>query len=288
MSNNRPRAALTSSMLAAAVAAGALTAAPAQAVTGAAADDGTFAFTARIAIGDTERACTGALIDPQWVITAASCFADDPGQTSTVRAGKPAKSTTATIGRTDLTSTAGQVRTVVELAPRSDRDVLLARLNKPVTGIAPVKVSTAGPATGESLTVPGYGRTRTEWAPLKLHVGTFTVDAVTSDTLQMTGQNGSAVCAGDTGGPALRAGAGGYELVSVNSRSWQGGCFGQDPAETRTGAENVRLDNLGGWIDSVLDAARITDFNCDGVRDTAIADPDAAVGGDAKAGLVRV
>ncbi|MEV5434402.1 esterase, partial [Streptomyces sp. NPDC052701] len=31
-----------------------------------------------------------------------------------------------------------------------------------------------------------------------------------------------------------------------------------------------------------------TDFNCDGVRDTAIADPDAAVGGDAKAGLVRV
>ncbi|WDV51098.1 S1 family peptidase [Streptomyces coeruleorubidus] len=288
MSKNRPRAGLTSTVLAAAVAAGALTAAPAQAVTGNAAADGTFTFTARIAIGSSERACTGALIDPQWIVTAASCFADDPGQTSAVRAGKPAKNTTATIGRTDLTSTAGQVRTVVELAPRSDRDVVLARLDKPVAGIAPVKVSSTAPATGESLTVPGYGRTKTEWVPLKLHTGTFTVNAISSATLQVTGRNGAAVCAGDAGGPALRSTAGSYELVSVNSRSWQGGCFGQDPAETRTGAENVRLDDLGGWIDSVVDAARITDFNCDGVRDTAIADPDAAVGGDAGAGLVRV
>ncbi len=33
---------------------------------------------------------------------------------------------------------------------------------------------------------------------------------------------------------------------------------------------------------------RITDFNCDGVEDIAIADPRATVGGDANAGLVRI
>ncbi|MFF7280631.1 S1 family peptidase [Streptomyces griseorubiginosus] len=287
MSNLRPRAALTSALLAATAVAGPVAAA--HAVSGSAAADGSFAFTARVDIGAGERACSGVLIDPRWIVTAASCFADDPNQGyASVRAGKPAKAVTATIGRTDLTTTTGQVRDVVQLVPRSDRDVVLARLNKPVTGITPAKVATTAPAAGESLTVPGYGRTRTEWSPLKLHTGAFTVGAVQSDTLDITGQNGAAVCAGDTGGPAVRAVSGGYELVAVNSRSWQGGCFGQDAAETRTDAREVRLDNLGGWIDGTLGAVPVTDFNCDGVEDIAVADPEASVGGDAGVGLVRV
>ncbi|MFF7314788.1 trypsin-like serine protease [Streptomyces sp. NPDC008137] len=291
MSPLRPRTALLSTAVAAALLTGAFTGGPAQAVTGTPSTDGTLTFTARLDIGSGERACSGVLVDSRWVLTAASCFADNPQQSFQIRAGKPAKTTTATIGRTDLTSTAGQVRQVVELVPRTDRDVVLARLATPVTGVTPAAVGSTMPTTGETLTIPGFGRTKTEWSPLKLHAGAFTAGTMATETLGLAGKDGVAVCAGDTGGPALRArtgGAGGYEVVAVATRSWQSGCFGSDPDETRTGAVATRVDNLRSWLDTTMQADPVTDFNCDGVRDTAVADPDAAVGGDVGAGLVRV
>ncbi|MEU1425360.1 trypsin-like serine protease, partial [Kitasatospora sp. NPDC005751] len=109
---------------------------PAGAVVGDAAADNSYAFTARLVIGEGERACTGALVDPHWIVTAASCFADNPAQPN-VPAGPPARKATATVGRTDLTTTTGQVRDIVELVPRTDRDLVLARLATPVTDITP-------------------------------------------------------------------------------------------------------------------------------------------------------
>ncbi|MYQ49419.1 trypsin-like serine protease [Streptomyces sp. SID4985] len=265
-----------------------LTAAPAQAVTGTVPSDATYAATARLDIGDSTRGCSGVLVDTEWLLTAASCFVTDPATSLTVPAGKPALKTTATIGRTDLAGTQGEVRTVVELVPRTDRDVVLARLNRPVTTVAPLALSATAATTGEDLQVAGYGRTADEWAPMKLHTGTFTVGATDATTAAVTGKNGVAICAGDTGGPVVRTEAGGARLVALSSRSYQGGCFGIPGTETRTDGVGTRVDDLGGWISSKAGATRITDFNCDGVEDIAIADPEASVGGDAKAGLVRV
>ncbi|MFD0276830.1 trypsin-like serine protease, partial [Kitasatospora sp. NPDC127111] len=236
-------------VLAAALAAGTLTTfTPADAVAGdlASADD--YAFTARIVIGDNVRACTGALVDPYWVITTASCFADDPGQPQSLATGAPKWKTTATIGRTDLTTSAGTTVEITGLVPRQDRDLVMARLANPVTGIAPLQLATSVPAAGESLRLPGYGRTKTEWAPLKLHSGTFTLDAVKPSGIDITGTNGAAVCKGDTGAPALREVDGKAELVAVASRSWQGGCLGTPATEARTGATASRVDDIGQWI----------------------------------------
>ncbi|MFD5460570.1 trypsin-like serine protease, partial [Streptomyces olivaceus] len=167
--------------LAAALLAGplALTAGPAAAVTGPAVPDSdtTRAYTAQIVVGDHDRGCSGVLVDAEWLLTAASCFAENPVESLAVPAGKPALTTTATIGRADLTGTGGAVRTVVELVPRTDRDAVLARLNRPVTDVTPVALATAAPTAGEKLTLSGYGRTKTEWAPLNLHTGTFSVGA---------------------------------------------------------------------------------------------------------------
>lgn len=68
----------------------ALTGAPANAVTGTAVTDTTYAFTARLEIGEGEtgRACSGALIDTEWLLTAASCFADNPAASLDVPAGR--------------------------------------------------------------------------------------------------------------------------------------------------------------------------------------------------------
>ncbi|MFJ6135611.1 trypsin-like serine protease [Kitasatospora sp. NPDC092286] len=241
-------------MLAAAVGAGALTtfsAAPAGAVTGDAAADGAYAYTARLDIGNNVRACTGALVDRNWIITAASCFADNPAQPTALAAGAPKWKTTATIGRTDLTTTAGKTADIVELVPRQDRDLVMARLATPVDGIAPLTLATTTPAAGESLRVASYGRTTTDWAPVKLHSGLFTLNTVKPTAVDTTGVNGAAVCKGDTGAPTIRETNGRAELVAVASLSWQGGCLGTPATETRTGATSTRTDDVAGWVQQV-------------------------------------
>ncbi|MET9387050.1 trypsin-like serine protease [Streptomyces sp. NPDC002928] len=265
-------------LVAAVATAGALCAVPAHAVAGDPASTGSYAFTAKVSLGadDTARACSGALVASDWILTAASCFAADL-TAPTVAAGKPALAATATVG--------GKTSAVVQLVPRTGRDLVLARLARPVTGVTPVTVASTAVTAGEQLRAVGYGRTAADWVPDTAHTTTFSVDAVGTDDLTVTGLNG-ALCKGDTGGPLLRESNGTAQLVGVGSRSWQGGCLGE--TETRTGAVAARSDDLSTWVSTTVGAAPVTDFNCDGVEDIAVADPGATVGGDAGAGLVRV
>jgi hypothetical protein len=208
--------------------------------------DGGHAFTAHLDIGGNgTRSCSAALVDPQWLVTAASCFAEDPQSGTAPAAGKPGLRTIATIGRTTLSGSGGHVTEVVQIVPRAGRDLAYARLATPATGITPVALADSAPAAGDELTVLGYGRTRAEWVPGRLHQANYTLGAADSDSLTMSGRTAEdSVCKGDTGGPVLRARGSGYELVAVNSRSWQGGCFGSD--ETRTGAVAARTDGIPG------------------------------------------
>ncbi|MFI8103988.1 FG-GAP-like repeat-containing protein [Streptomyces sp. NPDC086023] len=225
-------------MTATTVTTGLVAVAPAHALTGAEAPAGQYASVVRLNVGDeaNRRACTATLVDEWWVATAAGCFATVPGQP--VPAGKPALPATVTLAN-------GETREVTELAPRADRDLVLARLMLPARGAATAKVATSAPATGTDLTSAGLGRTKTEWVPGKPHTGTFTLDSTAATTLAVVGKGTDAICKGDTGSPLLNAAG---ELVGVNSRSWQGGCLGTDPAETRTGAIAVRTDDIAQWI----------------------------------------
>ncbi|MEU8777156.1 S1 family peptidase [Streptomyces sp. NPDC048606] len=243
MSALHPHAARVAGLLAVTttVTAGLFSAGVARAVTGPEAVDGRHAYTARLTIGDaaTSRGCSGTLIDSYWLATAASCFAGASGEQ--VPAGKPAQKTVATLSD-------GASVEVTELAPRTDRDLVLARLATPAKGIAAVKRATVAPAVGSELTAVGYGRTKTEWVPGKAHTGAFTTNSSDATTLAITGKGTDAICKGDTGGPLLNAAG---ELVAINSRSWQGGCLEAPAAETRTGAVSVRTDDLGDWIEQV-------------------------------------
>jgi V8-like Glu-specific endopeptidase len=244
--------------LAAALATGplALYAAPASAVSGpaSAASDTTYAYTAQIIVGDHHHGCSGVLVDAEWVLTAASCFADDPAGGLTVAAGAPKTAVTAVVGRTDLTGTQGAERRVVELVPRTDRDVVLARLSRPVTNVTPVALATAAPAAGEELKFAGYGRSKDEWAPLTLHTGAYAVETAAATSATVNGKDGVAACMGDSGGPVVRVTNGTAALAGLISQSYQGGCYGIDAAETRTGGIAARVDDLGSWVSSKVGA----------------------------------
>ncbi|MET8545033.1 trypsin-like serine protease [Kitasatospora sp. NPDC004799] len=240
---SQPRLRRAGVLVAAAAASTLSTLAPAGAVVGAPAADGSYAFTASLVIGDHLRGCTGALVDRYWVLTAASCFSDDPAQPQALAAGAPKWGTTVTVG--------AKSAQVAELVPRQDRDLVLARLTRAVDGVAPLPLAATAPTAGQSLRVPGVGRTKDEWAPLKVHSGVFSLDTVNPTGIGTTGTNGAAVCKGDTGAPAIREVNGRAELVAVASRSWQGGCLGTPATETRTGAYSSRVDDLGGWVKQV-------------------------------------
>ncbi|MFC7790557.1 FG-GAP-like repeat-containing protein [Streptomyces cinereoruber] len=201
-------------------------------------------FTAKINIGE-KTACTGALVSPRWVLTAKSCFST-AGIPVT---GKPAIATTVTVGRTDLTQTTlGATRAAAELVPHADRDLVLVKLTTGVAGVKPVALASTPVTADQAVTAAGFGRTKTEWVPDKLHTGAFTATGDSTADVALTATGDSVICQGDTGGPVLRTNGTTQELVAVAGRSWQGGCLGMPSTETRTGAVATRVDDIHTWI----------------------------------------
>nr|WP_221380356.1 trypsin-like serine protease [Actinoplanes polyasparticus] len=241
-----------------AVLAGLASATPAVAVGGEPVTDAAYNFVASVhtGTGENDLGCTGALVAPQWIATAKECF----GQ---VALGAPARPATVTVGRTDLTAAGGHTAPVVLLVPHPDRNLVLAKLATPAAGVTPVPVSSVAPVAGERLTAAGFGRTRTQWVPDRLHGGAFDVTEVGASSLTLTGTAAdSVICKGDAGGPAVRTTGSGPELVALHDRSWQGGCLGE--TETRRGAVETRLDDLGGWIRQSVADVNIFGATADG------------------------
>lgn len=246
------RRGLTAGLLAGVVLAAGFAAGPASGISGPPAPTDGYGFVAHVQLrpnpngprpgsqplSEPYQACSGVLVDPEWVITAGRCHAD-------VWADWPPIATV-TVG--------SQARGVAEKVRHPSRSLWLFKLDSPVAGVAPAKISTTPAALGETLQVAGLGRTATEWVPERPHVGAFRVEAVSEAAVDIVSNQSppASVCAGDAGGPALRAVGSGFEVVALNERSWQAGCLGVPASETRTNASEVRLDNVKDWVQQTV------------------------------------
>ncbi len=190
-------------------------------------------------ISTATKACSGVLVDPSWILTSATCLTPDD-------LGKPTEPATVSVGDVDVTAGTGQSAKVAKVVRRTDRDVVLAKLAVPATGVAVATVSTAAPQTGETLQLAGFGRTATEWIPARPRIAPFSVVSSSGSTVAVKSADGVDTCLGDAGGPAFRTVGQNVEVVALHTASWQHGCLGV--TDTRQGSSETRVDDLGDWI----------------------------------------
>jgi secreted trypsin-like serine protease len=149
-------------------------------------------------------ACSGSLIDPEWVVTAGHCFHD----VNDVRVGgAPRYHMTVTLGKLKDSDPGGVSAQVIDVRQSPVNDLAVVRLATPVTGIVPLSLAEKPPSAGEALRFAGWGSiSATVVAPSDhLKQGRFTVAKIRGTTLEaapvVTRTVENSPCKDDSGGP---------------------------------------------------------------------------------------
>ncbi len=146
--------------------------------------------------------CTGVVVGPQTIITAAHCT--KTGQTATF-----------TVGSTTYTATMTQS----SLFPQQDHDIAIGMTTQPIQGVTPAIVGGTA-TTGTSITLLGYGCTTAGGGPVDgvLRIGNSVITGFSDFDMVSRQAGGAAICFVDTGGPAYIQDGTALKLIGINSK----------------------------------------------------------------------
>lgn len=190
--------------------------------------------------------CTGTLIAPNWVLTAAHCMTGIGPAKAVVR-----------INGVDYRSVRVLVHPRTDLAPNvfgtdPANDIALIQLAESVVGVTPIDIYRDAPVVGQSVTLVGYGAGGGPGGAVGGYgvkrSGVTTLDFVTTRIIGWDFDNPDEAntAAGDSGGPVLIEQDGVFYVAGVIS--------GGDKADGSLGdrAYNTRVDAYQSWIDTML------------------------------------
>jgi hypothetical protein len=230
-------------------------AAKAQAVNGdQVASPAAYSFVAKVNFGPAGEigslGCSGALVQPQYVITAKKCFVTaDPMARPADRLPSLPSSVTFPSGAPGQGS---QTINVMNVAIKGD--ALLLMLAEAPAGIVPVPGLESNIGVDEIVRVVGYGRTFDEWAPLVAHSTQFVVKNANPVQVVASDPADAGVCPGDAGAPVLREVSGEIFMVGIVTGGGSKGCY--KSLSDSNQASVVRTDGYVARFDKVF----IADF----------------------------